>query len=184
MGTEALTGCRATVVAARFSNWPCRFDSRRRSTPFSSLGTLLFVDVDIVRRCVLLRERDDPVNGGLGEGLGGHLIRAQQHREVGSAEHRVGLQDGVVGPTSGGTDWSEGGREIGSQLSGYSQSAHPFPAFLAVAGEGCRGPVWTRAQEVGDDPDVAHRDGQALTDDRVVPAGGIADQHDPGCVGC
>jgi hypothetical protein len=95
--------------------------------------------------------------------------------EPGTAEHRIGLPDGIVGPAASCTGRSECGRDIGRHLSGHSQSAHPLPAFLAVAGEGWRRPIRPAAYDISDDPRVAQGDGQALTDNRVVPPGGVAD---------
>jgi len=39
-------------------------------------GDSLLVDVDIVRRCLVLGEREDLVDGGLGKGLGGRMVWA------------------------------------------------------------------------------------------------------------
>ena len=65
----------------------------------------------------------------------------------------------------------------GLDLSGKAQAAHAFGAFLCIRRE-----VWNRAgrrllQDVGDHAHVTVGDRQAKAIDRVVPAGGVANEH-------
>src|SRR5947209_2697664 len=124
-----------------------------------------------------LCEREDPVDGGLGEGVRRYVLRTHLRSEPGTAEYRIGLPDSIVSPATSCTGRSECGHDIGDHPSGHLQSAHSLPTLLAVAGKGCRRPIRPAAYDIGDDPRVAQRDSQALTDDRVVPPGGVADQH-------
>ena len=62
-------------------------------------------------------------------------------------------------------------------LRGEAELAHAFGALVAVRGEdlGVR-PVVVGEQDVADDADVAVGDAEALADDGVVVAGGVADE--------
>jgi len=53
----------------------------------------------------------------------------------------------------------------------------PLGALFSVGGEGHRGPVVVGLEQLGDDAHVAVGDREAQADDRVVPAGRVADQH-------
>jgi len=66
--------------------------------------------------------------------------------------------------------------------SAMTQPAHPLPALETVRGE-CLRRAPAVEDDVANDAGIAHRDREALPDDRIVVAGGIADQHDTVDVG-
>jgi hypothetical protein len=85
-------------VSAAFQAGHSGSISVARSMPCSLVGPAPSVDVEIIRRDWVLREREDPVDGGLGGRPRGYVVRTQQDREVAPAESRARLPADVVGP--------------------------------------------------------------------------------------
>src|SRR2546421_5219900 len=117
------------------------------------------------------------------KGLGRHRLRPA---EVGENQRQQGSVDGAaLGPAlpPARRFGSEGAFELRREGGGDPEAAHALRTLLDVGVEGEGRPV-TATDDVRDEAGVSQGDGQALADDGIVPASGIADEdhafiHDP-----
>ena len=107
---------------------------------------------------------------------GPRYLRTDHDRKQSQRHHQGRPRSGRTWQAAGLGRRAELAEDRGLHLGGEPQPAHPLAALLHVGREGGGRPVLRRPQDLADDAHVAERDRQPLAGDRVVPAGGIADQ--------